>query len=59
MMANAAVGRTLAGWPSEYDAVLNWYEPLLGAIYEDPKPRKSDPEQLGRSQQLSPAGSSF
>jgi DNA helicase-2/ATP-dependent DNA helicase PcrA len=49
----------LAGWPGEYDAVMAWYEPLLEATYEDPRPRKADLEQLGQIAATSPSREQF
>jgi len=37
---------TLAGWPSEFDAVRIWYAPFLEMGYEDPRARMADLEQL-------------
>jgi DNA helicase-2/ATP-dependent DNA helicase PcrA len=38
----------LAGWPSEFDAVRRWYQPLLELRHEGAKGRASDLEQLGQ-----------
>src|SRR4051812_35787541 len=38
----------LAGWPSEFEAVRRWYNPLLEVTHEDARARSADLEQLAQ-----------
>jgi DNA helicase-2/ATP-dependent DNA helicase PcrA len=48
-----------ARWQGQVERLRVWYDPLLDLLYDDPRPRRSDLDQLERMAAQHPTRSSF